>query len=277
MEFNKNTKIADIIHHDKSSIDAIASIAPPLKRLKNPVLRKIMASRVTVLEASKMGGCKVEDFARVLEPLGYQYISMNSENTPDENGELPDWLSHISPAKIHTFDVRPIIENGTDPLKAIIAEFKKVNPSEILCIINTFVPTPLIHLLEKSQAEHTFTKTVSDTEYHTYFLKKTKSTKPDLQAESKVIMDDESSFSDICNRFSEDKIKEIDVRHLEMPLPMQTILAELEELQEDTALYVHHKRVPIYLLEELAGGDFDVHIHNIADGNTKMLIFHSLS
>lgn len=275
MEFNKQTKISDLIHHDKASIDAIASIAPPLKRLKNPILRKIMASRVTVQEAAKMGGCQVEDFIRVLKPLGYQYSVTGHDDDKGDEEQLPDWLEEADESDIHTFDVRPIIEDGTDPLKAIMAEFKKVKPSGILCIINTFVPTPLIHLLEKKQAEKSYIKTINEKEYHTYFLKKGKTAVPDHLTESNVIMDDENSFDQVCGRFTTDKKKVIDVRHLEMPLPMQTILGELEELPVDAALYIHHKRVPIYLLEELADGDFEVHIHSIAEGNVKMLIFYS--
>ncbi|MBH2024552.1 MAG: DUF2249 domain-containing protein, partial [Flavobacteriales bacterium] len=65
----------------------------------------------------------------------------------------------------------------------------------------------------------------------------------------------------------------IDVRELEMPGPMQAILGELEILPEGNALYIDHKRVPVYLLEELADKDFEVHIHNVAEGDVKMLIF----
>lgn len=275
MEFNKHTRISDLINNNKSSIDAIASIAPPLKRLKNPILRKIMASRVTVEEAAKMGGCEVKDFIKVLKPLGYQFLSSDDQKRPDVKEELPEWLATATDPDIHIFDVRPIIENGTDPLKAILTEFKKVRPSKILCIINTFIPTPLIHLLEKKQVEKTYIKTVSPEEYHTYFLKKGKDTDVEYTTESNVIMDDKSSFDQVCNRFSVHHMKEIEVRHLEMPLPMQTILGELKELPKDAALYVHHKRVPVYLLEELADGDFEVHIHSIDEGNVKMIIFHS--
>ncbi|MBY5959822.1 DUF2249 domain-containing protein [Membranicola marinus] len=275
MEYNERTKISKIIQHDKTSIDAIARIAPPLKRLKNPILRKIMASRVTVAEAASMGGCQVEDFIRALKPLGYLYRVADNNEVQGADDQIPDWLEDTAKTDIHSFDVRPIIENGTDPLKAIMAEFKKVGPSGILCIINTFVPTPLIHLLEKKLAEKTYIKTINEKEYHTYFLKKGKVTKPDQPTESNVIMDDENSFDQVCHRFTTDKKEVIDVRHLEMPLPMQTILGELEELPENEALYIHHKRVPIYLLEELADGNFEVHIHSIAEGNVKMLIFHS--
>lgn len=278
MEFNVKTKISDIIKHDKSSIDAIASIAPPLKRLKNPILRKIMASRVTVKEAANMGGCKVEDFVRVLEPLGYVYAPAEDADGQPEEDDTPDWLSQAGTDDIRIYDVRPIIEDGTDPLNAIMAEFKKVDPGKILCIVNTFIPIPLINLLEKKQAEASYTKTISEKEYHTFFLKKTKDKKTQPAAESgssRVMMHDQEDFKEICTRFSEEKTKEIDVRHLEMPGPMQTILGELGEMPAGNALYIHHKRVPVFLLEELAGQDFEVHIYNIAEGNVKMLIFHS--
>src|SRR5690625_7370785 len=100
MKFNENTKISDIIQKNKSSIDAIASIAPPLKRLKNPILRKVMASRVTVREAAKMGGCTMEDFIRVLQHLGYAYIPEQEGSTHGPAEETPDWLRQIGRARV---------------------------------------------------------------------------------------------------------------------------------------------------------------------------------
>lgn len=274
MDFNAQTKIGDIIAHNKESIDAIAAIAPPLKRLKNPILRKVLASRVSVTEAAKMGGCKVEDFVNALAPLGYRFIPSQAplaQTQPKE--ESPAWLKNASDGEVINFDVRPIIENGTDPLKEILGKFKEVPPGKILCIINTFIPTPLIHLLEKEKAEASFVATISDKEFHTFFLKKAKETAPSVPSEDKVIMHDAMSFATICNQFTPEHTKRIDVRALEMPLPMQTILAELELLPKDHALYVDHKRVPVFLLEELADKDYAVHIHHIEEGNVKMLLF----
>lgn len=281
MNFNAQTKISDIINHNKASIDAIATIAPPLKRLKNPILRKVMASRVTVAEAAKMGGCKVEDFVRVLQPLGYSFGEEEMQTpaaikTPvPREKEKPGWLKTAREADITDFDVRPIIEQGTDPLKEIMKKFKEVPDGKILRLINSFVPTPLIHLLSKDKAEATFVETISDSEFHTYFLKKKKGTGTEapVAPSDKVVMHDAASFEKICSPFTEDKRKNIDVRHLEMPGPMQTILAELEILPEGHALYIDHKRVPVFLLEELADKDYAVHIHNIEEGDVKMLIF----
>ncbi len=277
MDVNAQTKISDIIRHNKAAIDAIASIAPPLRRLKNPVLRKVMASRVTVAEAAKMGGCTLADFVRALQPIGFQFADTAAPAAAspfNEAIEKPAWLVSVAPGDIEMFDVRPIIANGTDPLKAIMQQFRQLRPGKILCIINSFVPTPLIRLLEKDKAESSFVEQVNEKEFRTYFLKKQSTKMPAPTApQAEPVMHDEASFEKISRLYTGEKRTIIDVRQMEMPLPMQTILAALEELPEGSALYVHHKRVPVFLLEELASKDFAVHIYTIEEGNVKMLIF----
>jgi TusA-related sulfurtransferase len=65
---------------------------------------------------------------------------------------------------------------------------------------------------------------------------------------------------------------ELDVRDLEMPLPMITILDEMEELVEGQSLLVHHKKVPQYLLPELIERQFKIWITEIEEGYVKLLI-----
>src|SRR5690554_5292322 len=275
MNINADTRISELIKENKESIEAIASLAKPLEKLKNPILRKIMASRVTIAEAAKMGGCNVEDFAKALQPLGFEFTS--SEKEKQESGEKrPHWLAELPSTNIKNFDVRDILSEGKDPLKQITRQFKQVEPGNALCIINTFIPTPLVRLLERGNVK-SHTERISDKEFHTYFYKSTLPNKNPLSDAKtspgeKVYVDDALRFNELCSQFN-GKLKEIDVRHLEMPMPMQTILQELPLLVEGQALYVNHKRVPIYLLEELADQDFQVHVRNIEENNVKLLIF----
>src|SRR5690554_1491311 len=272
MRINADTRVSELIKENKGSIDALASLAKPLEKLKNPILRKIMASRVTIAEAAKMGSCKIEDFARVLQPLGFEFI-----NTPTEDENViegkPSWLEDLPYQNIENFDVREILSVGKDPLKQIIRQFKQIKSGNALCIINTFIPTPLMHLLEKDGVK-TYTEQINDKEFHTYFLKPLQEKGVTHTSEEKVFMDDQEHFDQLCANF-DGKIKEIDVRHLEMPMPMQTILQELPMLAEGQALYVNHKRIPIYLLEELADQDFQVHVRNLEENEVKLLIFRS--
>jgi hypothetical protein len=67
----------------------------------------------------------------------------------------------------------------------------------------------------------------------------------------------------------------VDVRHLEMPQPMLTILAELDQLPADKALFVYHKRIPVFLLPELSDRKLDYRIQEISEGEVHLLIFNN--
>lgn len=272
MKINAHTRISDLLKKNNASINAIALLAKPLEKLKNPLLRRVMASRVTIAEAAKIGSCEIEDFAQVLEPLGFQFENIK-ETEPLSAVQEPKWLSQLSNHQIVFFDVRDMLLNGDDPLKQIIQKFKKLEPGNALCIINSFIPTPLIHVLAKDKVD-TYTERLSETEYHTFFLKSASLGNQSVMKEEekeRVFMDEEMQFNELYKRFSD--IEEIDVRHLEMPGPMETILHKLNGLKEKQALYVHHKRIPLYLLEELAESNFEIHIRNITDHDVKLLIF----
>ena len=273
MQISEKTKISELIKANPKSVQAIAALSKPLQKLKNPILRKIMASRVTIAEAAKMGGVPVLEFRRALEPLGFVSENARTEQQGGEDVPRPQWLENTDPNSIDFYDVRPIIDDGADPLKSILGRFKDTPAGGILCVINSFVPTPLIHLLKQEKAEDAYVETVDPITFHTYFLKKGNKNTPSAPTKSSnLIFDDEASFVALLGHFDEHQIKRIDVRALEMPGPMQAILAELETLSADQALYVQHKRVPVYLLEELADQDYVVHIWKQSEDDIKMLV-----
>ena len=70
-----------------------------------------------------------------------------------------------------------------------------------------------------------------------------------------------------------DSVRQVDVRSMEMPLPMVTILESLETLPSKMALYVYHKRIPVFLLQELKDRKFDFRIKTIQDNEVHLLIF----
>ena len=89
MIINDNTKISELIKEDKACIDALASVAKPFHRLRNPILRKVMAPRVSIAEAAKMGGTTVEAIAEALKPLGFAY--QKSASVIHTSEQKPEW------------------------------------------------------------------------------------------------------------------------------------------------------------------------------------------
>ena len=272
MKINKNTKISELIKENEAAIEAIVSINAHFKKLRNPLLRKILASRVTIDDAARIGKCEVTVFFNKLEEIGFEIEKYTSEppkieqtmNT-NENQEI---VTVIESGKVTSLDVRPALAKGNDPFKEIMGALKTLEDGYVLEIINSFEPTPLIKIIN-SKGYVSMVKNEDEVIY-TYFFKSDEAAKPIAipNLVFKVTLKELEIEKLKCKK----EIHEVDVRDLEMPLPMVTILNKLEELNEGDVLYVHHKKVPQYLLPELAQRNFKTYIAEIDDENVKLLI-----
>lgn len=269
MKVNAQTKISDIIRHDNRAIEAIASINPHFNKLRNPILRRVLAPRVTVQDAARIGKCSPEDILEKLRQIGFELNGVASPSPEPESDSCRELiLPAIQAGKVQTLDVRPILEGGTDPFQAIMQQLKTVPEGYALEVVNSFEPTPLIKILGR-QGYASWVKTEGEA-VHTFFLK-TGEAAPESQLKNwlyKVPLDVlEAQRASFLGR-----VRETDVRDLEMPLPMVTILNELEDLPEGQALFVHHKKTPQYLLPELEERGYRVWIADLGEGDVKMLI-----
>ena len=265
MTINANTKIASLLKQNPGALDAIISINSKFEKLRNPLLRKLMAARTSIAMACKISGNKPEEFFAKLEPLGFKIEEISTPDANEERPILPAFFSAIKPEDVTEFDVRPIIDAGNDPLRLITDKVKSLPKGGVLKIINSFEPTPLILLLKKQGFEY-YADRVNDQLVETYFYKKDG---------AEISLDEimhATDWDDCMKRFS-DKIQTIDVRNLEMPKPMLAILEALDNLPSDTAFFVYHKRIPVFLLPELKERKFDYRIKEISDGQVHLLIF----
>lgn len=268
MLINANTKIAALIRQNPEALEAIVSISPKFTKLRNPLLRKVIAGRTSIAMASKIGGCEIQDFFNKLKPIGFEIdTATKAVETEIKKSPLPDFMKQVQPGEMNELDVRPLIDGGKDPLNTIIQRVKSLQPGMVLKIINSFEPTPLIHLLGK-QGFISYTETISPDMVNTYFYKQSQNA-TELPNEVKK---NEEDWDTILKQF-ENMLVTVDVRELEMPLPMHTILEALASLPAEKALFVYHKRIPVFLLPELEQQGFSYRIKEISDGEVQLLIF----
>ena len=263
-----NTKIAALLKENPDALEAIISISSKFNKLRNPLLRKLMAARTSINMASKVGGCTVNDFFKKLEPLGFTVDKNIVADDSAEPKQVPEFVKNIPVANIVELDVRAEIESGKDPLSLIMKAVKPLQPGQVLKLINSFEPVPLILLLEK-QGFETYAETINNNLVHTFFHKSQAT--PFKEEDTSKASD---GWDEMLQLFT-DKMETVDVRQLEMPLPMLTILDALEKLPEEKALYVIHKRIPVFLLPELTERKFDYRIKEVADGEVYLLIFRT--
>ena len=271
MEFNGNTRISSLINENEETIQAIASINKNFLKLKNPVLRKVLAPRVTVSDAAKVGRVKIEVLINKLEEIGFTFKS-NIQQKPNGNTNKLN-KNNMSAAKniknLVSLDVRPTLDSGEDPFNIIMKAVKVLKDDETLKIINSFEPIPLIKKLQ-SKGYESWTERSVEGEVHTFFKMNT-SKWVDDEIEKKVTKSPKDFDEQLT--FFGDRIKVIDVRQLEMPEPMVTILKGIETLKKGQALYVDHKKIPQFLLPELEVRNFDILYKEIDCNHTVLLIY----
>jgi len=271
MNFNKNTRISTLIKENKDTIDVIASINKNFLKLKNPILRRVLASRVSISDAAKVGGVGIEVLIKKLEKIGFEFEGVKSQKNKTQDKIIDSMSASKEIKNLVQLDVRPTLDSGEDPFDIIMKAIKVLKDDETLQIINTFEPIPLIRKLE-SKGYESRTVRPEDGIIHTYFKKNT--TKwVDNEVEEKV-KKSPVSFEEQLANFG-DNIKKIDVRQLEMPEPMVTILKEIETLKKGQALYVEHKKIPQFLLPELEQRNFNILYKEIDCNDTKLLIYKS--
>ena len=168
MVIDANTKIGAIIKKNAAALEAIISLNPKFEKLRNPLLRKLMAGRTSLAMASKMGGINIDEFFRKLEPLGF----MINRNVKEEELGIDSKPAFLLANKenILDLDVRPVISSGKDPLNLIMQKLKTVKDGEVLRIINSFKPTPLILLLSK-KGYSSFVEKQGENHVETYLWK----------------------------------------------------------------------------------------------------------
>lgn len=267
MNISANTKIAVLLKAHPAALEAIISISPKFQKLRNPILRKLMAGRTSLAMAAKVGGCTINDFFEKLRPLGFQADQSVALTGSEAEKGKPLFLQNINPQRLVSLDVRPILSEGSDPLRQIMDKINQLQPGQVLEIVNTFVPRPLMGLLKK-QGFDSYAAIIHDDLVKTYFYRETKA----QVNNGKENVDKAMGWNELMEKYK-GKMDVVDVRNLEMPKPMMTILELLDKLVADKALFVHHKRIPVFLLPELADRKLDYRINEVAEGDVQLIIF----
>ncbi|MGZ3753656.1 MAG: DUF2249 domain-containing protein [Mucilaginibacter sp.] len=268
---NSKTKIRQLLETNQILItDTLIKLNKNFSKLRNPVLRNLFASRITIADACKISGCSLADFMESMQQIGFSI----ADEQGDKDQPSPDISVIKEPGSYLELDVRPILEQGNDPLKEILANINRLEENQGLKLVNTFEPLPLIHLLADKGFTH-HVETVDDNTVITYFNKVAPGNKEIVSFPHEDLPVDDGKFDNLLATIAPDKVKYLDVRQLEMPQPMLSILAQAPHLTTGEVLFVHHKKIPVFLLPELEKLGLNYLIKDISAGNVNMLIYKS--
>jgi len=148
--------------------DVLIGIAPPFKKLKNPILRRSVARVATIKHISSVGGVPLNELINKLRRSVGQPESMDSYSDQEYFGEQPDWFS---PEKITlSVDEEKLEDKDRMTLVTILKGAKSVKKGEIIELVTTFLPAPGIDVL-KSKGYSVWTCMAENGLIKSYFLK----------------------------------------------------------------------------------------------------------
>ena len=150
-----STKVKEAIEKYPELKDVLIDISPKFKKLKNPLIFRLVSRWATFSDVAKLGGLSIcELLHRVNRAVGKEkelfesapecIKEMKREEKPAEE-KKPDWIEEAKETLI--YDVR----NRDDFfLNELIEAANNLKDGQVLKIINSFYPAPLIEMLKES-------------------------------------------------------------------------------------------------------------------------------
>jgi len=231
------TNLGALLDEHPQLVELLARRHDHFARLRNRMLGRLMAPRVTVAQAASIAGLPVaalvaEIRRAVGEPAGL--AEAPPESAAPEAAPRP---SALDGRQVVEVDVRDDIRRGEEPFARIMAAVKGLDAAAALVIRAPFEPVPLYDVLGRRGLAH-WTERVADDDWRIWFHRVGASQLPAPPAPAAR------------------GGSTIDVRGLEPPLPMVRVLERLDALEPGGALTVLHERRPMFLYPQLDARGF---------------------
>jgi TusA-related sulfurtransferase len=146
----------------------LIGIAPPFKKLQNPLLRKSIAKIATIKNISSVGNIPLDELINKLrEEVGQSESEVSYE---DEMCFTPQ-SSWFSIEKVSISVVEEEVEDKDKmTVVTVLREAKKIQSGEVIELVTTFLPAPGIDTM-RSKGYSVWTKKDEGDTIRTYFLK----------------------------------------------------------------------------------------------------------
>jgi hypothetical protein len=164
-----DTRLKKALELDPRVVDYIVSLNPhDFERLRNPLMRRLMAPRITLGRVAAMARVPVAELLERIAALSNVPVEFGEENlpTPQSPEETPLWVTNMDPAGVRVVDLLPLDDaSDTDPMPAVAKGVKSLALGEALLIKHRWEPQPLYDVWDKTGGLEWFAQQVSDDEW----------------------------------------------------------------------------------------------------------------
>ncbi len=136
-------KVGDLLNAYPELEEELIRLAPVFKKLRNPILRRTVATVTSLRQAAKVGGISLGEMINQLRTAaGMDALPLHDQSTESSPSPRPEWLENCH--SIETYDAREDIESGGMPLSRVIKTLGSLDQGQALAVITPFVPAPMI-------------------------------------------------------------------------------------------------------------------------------------
>jgi uncharacterized protein (DUF2249 family) len=262
------TRVGTLLDTHPELVGFLADYHPHFGKLRNRLLRKVMAPRVTVADAARMAGLAPETLLTAIRravgddtPVAAAKVATPGEATdgprPMTDGAtpMPAALGALDEARRIRLDVRGDIARGEEPFARIMAAVKALGHGEALVLRVPFEPVPLYDVLGRRGLAHWTERSAADG-WTVWFWHD----------------DGAGPAREAALAPAPAGPLTLDVRDLEPPQPMVLVLERLETLARGETLEVLHDRRPLFLYPQLDARGFAHETDEPAPGLVRIRI-----
>jgi len=202
--------VGEVVQHDADALEIMKQLG----------INHCCGAHLTLREAAVAVGATLEALlAKLNEP--------RPTLSPGGPGEMPGTLARVPEGRRVRLDVRDDIRRGEEPFTRIMTAVRELEGDQPLVLRVPFEPIPLYEVLGKRGFLHWTERRAADDWSVTFYRESRPSPAPAAPTASQG--------------------RVIDVRGLEPPQPMVTVLDAVDRLEPGVELEVHHDRRPTLL------------------------------
>lgn len=143
-----STKVAALLDHYPELEETLIALAPPFKKLKNPLLRKGVAKVASLQHAAAVAHLSVDDLVNKLRAaVGEEPMpSGGASSVVSYFSVQPEWFDRSK--VVASIDERTSDPN-TMPIATVLQAAARLQSAEIVELITNFLPAPGIDIMKK--------------------------------------------------------------------------------------------------------------------------------
>lgn len=142
------TKVAALLEHFPELEEVLIDLAPPFKKLRNPVLRKSVAKVASLRQAAAVGRVPIEQMINLLrEKVGQEPLEVETDD--DEISYYSTQPSWFDEKRVAVSLVESEIDPDVMPLTPLMQTARGLAEGEIVELVTTYLPAPGIDIMRR--------------------------------------------------------------------------------------------------------------------------------